>query len=71
MDSEFVEMMYDLLDLHAEPYDPRRPIIYVDEKAKQLLEDSRKPIPMKPGSPEKYDYEYTPGLLLLRRCLHL
>jgi hypothetical protein len=58
MDSEFVERMYDILDLYKEPYDPKRPIIGVDEKPKQLLEDSRKPIPMKPGSPEKYDYEY-------------
>lgn len=58
MDSEFVERMYDLLDLYEEPYDPRRPVIGVDEKSKQLLEDTRKPIPMKPGSPEKYDYEY-------------
>ena len=58
MDSEFVERMYDLLDLYEEPYDPRRPVIGVDEKPKQLLEDSRSPIPMKPGSLEKYDYEY-------------
>ena len=58
MDSEFVERMYGLLDLYEEPYDPRRPVIGVDEKPKQLLEDSRSPIPMKPGSPEKYDYEY-------------
>ncbi|AKB43096.1 Mobile element protein [Methanosarcina vacuolata Z-761] len=29
-----------------------------DEKPKQILGDKRKSIPMKPGSPEKYDYEY-------------
>jgi len=50
--------MYDILDLYNEPYDPKRPVIGVDEKPKQLLEDSRDPIPMKPGSPAKYDYEY-------------
>jgi len=50
--------MYDVLDLYAEPYDPKRPVIGFDEKPKQLIDDSRKPIPMKPGSPEKYDYEY-------------
>ncbi|AKB27598.1 Mobile element protein [Methanosarcina siciliae T4/M] len=50
--------MYDVLDLYEEDYDPKRPIICLDEKPKQLLEDKRKPIPMKPGSPEKYDYEY-------------
>lgn len=50
--------MYDNLDLYEEPYDPKRPVIGMDEKSKQLIEDSRKSIPMKPGSPEKYDYEY-------------
>jgi hypothetical protein len=58
MDSEFVERMYDVLNLYTAPYDPMRPVIGMDEKHKQLLEDSRKPIPMKPGNPEKYDYEY-------------
>ena len=50
--------MYDVLDLYAEPYDPKRPVVCVDEKPKQLIEDSRKSIPMKLGKPEKYDYEY-------------
>ena len=30
----------------------------MDEKPKQTISDMRKPIPMKPGSPERYDYEY-------------
>lgn len=50
--------MYDVADLYNEPYDPERPKIGVDEKSKQLLEDIRIPIPMKKGSPQKYDYEY-------------
>jgi len=50
--------MYNVLDLYEEDYDPKRPIVCLDEKPKQLLDDKRKPIPMKPGSPEKYDYEY-------------
>lgn len=50
--------MYDLLDLYEEPYNPKRPVVGLDEKPKQLIEDSRKPIPMKPGNPGKYDYEY-------------
>ena len=50
--------MYDILDLYAEPYDPKRPVVGIDEKPKQLIEDSKKPIPMKPGKPERYDYEY-------------
>jgi len=50
--------MYDVLDLYEERYDPKRPIVNLDEKTKQLLGEKRMPIPMKPGSPEKYDYEY-------------
>jgi len=46
------------LDLYEEPYDLKKPVIGVDEKPKQLVEDSRPPMPMKPGKPERYDYEY-------------
>ena len=58
IDSEYRKRMYDVLDLYEEDYDPKRPIICLDEKPKQLIKDKKKPIPMKPGSPEKYDYEY-------------
>jgi hypothetical protein len=58
IDSEYRERMYDILDLYEEDYDPKRPIVCLDEKPKQLIEDKITPIPMKPGSPEKYDYEY-------------
>ncbi len=50
--------MYRLLDLYKEPYDPSQPMVCMDEKSKQLLEDSRQPIKAKPGKPEKFDYEY-------------
>lgn len=55
---EYRERMYDVLDLYEEPYDPKRPVLGVDEKPKQLLEDSRPSIPMRPGHPTKRDYEY-------------
>src|SRR5674536_293013 len=58
IDSEYRKRMYDVLDLYEEDYDPKRPIVCLDEKPKQLLADKRTSIPMKPGSPEKYDYEY-------------
>ena len=58
MDAAFRACMYDLLDLYEEPYDPRKPLLCIDEKPKQLLWEKRRPIPMKPGSPERYDYEY-------------
>ena len=50
--------MYNILDLYVKPYDPHKPIIGLDEKPKQLLEDKRKAIPMIPGHSEKFDYEY-------------
>ncbi len=56
--SEYRERMYDILDLYAEPYDQKRPVIGMDEKPKQLVEDSRRPISMKKGKAVKEDYEY-------------
>lgn len=50
--------MYDILELYEKPYDPQYPVIGLDEKPKQLLEDKRKAISMIPGHPEKYDSEY-------------
>lgn len=55
---EYRERMYDVLDLYEEPYDPKRPVIGLDEKPKQLIEDRRKPIPLKMGKAKKQDYEY-------------
>ena len=50
--------MYRLLSLYNKPYNPAIPVVCFDEKSKQLLEDARTPIPMKPGQVKKYDYEY-------------
>src|ERR1035437_3046051 len=55
---EYRERMYRILDLYKEPYNQKFPVLCFDEKSKQLLADSRKPIPLKPGSAKKYDYEY-------------
>lgn len=50
--------MYGVLNLYEEPYNPKKPVIGLDEKPKQLIENSREPILMKPGKPAKQDYEY-------------
>ncbi len=50
--------MEDVLDLYAEPFDPKRPVVCFDETSKQLLAEKRSPIPAKPGRRERYDYEY-------------
>ena len=58
INEEYLKRMYDILDLYQEDYDPKRPVVGFDEKPKQFLSDKREKIPMKPGEPEKYDYEY-------------
>jgi len=50
--------MEDVLDLYHEPYDPLRPVVCFDETNKQLIDQIRKPIPMKLGQPQRYDYQY-------------
>ena len=55
---EFKERMEDVLDLYAEPYDPKRPVVCLDEKSKQLLADSRASLPAAPGKVAIQDYEY-------------
>lgn len=55
---EYRERMYRLLDLYKMPHNPKQPLVCMDEKSKQLLGNNRQPIAAKPGSPEKYDYEY-------------
>ena len=56
--AEFVANMEDLLDLYAEPYDPRRPVVCFDETSTQLLADTRTSLPSRPGIPLRQDYEY-------------
>ncbi len=50
--------MEDVLDLYAEPYDPKRPQVCFDERPYQLVSEVRLPLPMEPGQPERFDYEY-------------
>ena len=50
--------MEDVLDLYAEPYDPKRPVVCFDETSKQLVREKRVPIPAKAGRLERFDYEY-------------
>ena len=50
--------MEDVLEVYKRPYDPKKPQVCMDETTKQLLADSKEPLPAKPGHPERYDYEY-------------
>jgi transposase len=56
--ADFVWRMEDVLELYAEPYDPRRPVVCFDEQPRQLIAEVRVPLPAAPGRPERVDYEY-------------
>lgn len=58
MSAEFVACMEDVLDLYAEPPDPKRPKVCFDETSKQLVAETRAALPAGPGRPRRYDYEY-------------
>jgi hypothetical protein len=51
--------MEDILDLYAEPYDPRYPVVCFDESPYQLVSEVRQPLPIAPGRSVRYDYEYS------------
>ena len=57
-DADFVAAMEDILDVYGQPYDEKRPLWCMDEKPFQLLDESRKPLPMRPGDTAKIDSEY-------------
>lgn len=57
-DAEFVAGMEEVLDVYARPYDPRRPVLCMDEQPVQLLRETRTPIPATRRHPRRVDYEY-------------
>src|SRR5689334_11650826 len=50
--------MEDVLDVYQQPHDPKRPLVCTDEGTKQLVKETRLPIPAEPGQVAKADYEY-------------
>ena len=61
VDGAYVARMEDVLDLYAEPPDPKYPVVCLDESPVQLIGEVREPIAAAPGQIERVDYEY-------RRC---
>ena len=49
--------MEEVLELYHEPYDSLRPVVCFDEGTKQLIGETRTPLPMQPGYPQRHDYE--------------
>ncbi len=54
----FVASMEDVLEVYQRPHNPTRPVVCLDETAKQLISETRVPIAAKPGQVARYDYEY-------------
>jgi hypothetical protein len=54
----FVAAMEDVIEVYHRPHDPDRPVVCLDETSKQLIVETRTPIPAKPGQPRRVDYEY-------------
>ena len=50
--------MEDVLEVYARPIDPKRPLVCLDECSKQLVRETRTPLPAKPGQTERFDFEY-------------
>ena len=50
--------MEDVLDVYTQPFDPKRPLVCMDEMPRQLIGEVRSPLPAEPGLPERFDYEY-------------
>lgn len=54
----YVAKMEDVLDVYQRPYDPKRPVVCLDETSKELHATPHGSLPLKPGKPRREDYEY-------------
>ena len=54
----FVANMEDVLEAYQRPHDPQRPVVCLDETTKQMIAETRAPIPAAPGRKARHDYEY-------------
>jgi hypothetical protein len=50
--------MEDVLSAYKRAYDPKRPLLGMDEGGKVLQKQTRDPVPMRPGAPKREDYSY-------------
>ena len=50
--------MEDVLDVYARPYDPAHPVVCLDETSRQVLAETRAPLPVAPGRAARHDPEY-------------
>jgi hypothetical protein len=57
-DAEFVAHMEEVLETYAKPYNPKRPVLCMDEQPVQLIKETRQPIAATAEHPRRVDYEY-------------
>lgn len=57
-DARFVAAMEDVLEVYERPYDEQRPVVCLDEAAKQIIGAVRAPLPLQPGQVARFDNEY-------------
>jgi hypothetical protein len=57
--AEFVYHLEDVLEVYKRPYDPKRPVVCLDETFQQLIGETREPLPPRPGQIERFDHVYT------------
>ncbi|MGC1123274.1 MAG: hypothetical protein WBA22_19485 [Candidatus Methanofastidiosia archaeon] len=69
LNDEFIERMMDILEIYERDYNVREPVICFDEKNKQLTAHTREPLPASPGSPERYDYEISSQIDMIKKNL--
>lgn len=55
---DFVARMEQVLELYKRPYDPRRPVVCMDESPRQLIRETRAPLLARRGMAARHDYEY-------------
>jgi hypothetical protein len=56
--AEFVCAMENVLEAYKRPYSRKHPLVCMDEKPKQLIKETRTPLPCKRGTARRFDYEY-------------
>jgi len=50
--------MEQVLDIYKRPYNLANPVVCMDESPKQLISETKVPLPISPGFEKKCDYEY-------------
>ena len=56
--AEFVCAMEDVLEVYHRKFQDNEVLVCLDETSKQLVQETRKPLPPRPGAAMAYDYEY-------------